>query len=181
MNYKNKSQTRKVSFKAFVVLMLVLGTSLMAAPVMGAEGDVQVQSEDVNGDYEGDVVLYEASDSQVDSITADDGIATFEELQHGDYYLSAQDATGSTVQSETFTHDADETIIEHDIEDNSITVSENEDLLEPESPSADNIVDTANDGNVTGFIPIGIGALLVLAVFGGAGFLGIMLISFLRR
>ena len=177
MSYINKSQTMKVG----IVLMLMLVTSMVAAPVMGAEGDVQVQAEDANGDYEGDVVFYDASDNQVDSISADDGVATLEELQHGDYYVSAQNANGSTVQSETFTHEADETIVEYDIEDNSITVSENENLLEPDSPSSDNIVDTANDGDITGFIPIVLGAILVLGVFGVAGFLGFGVVSFIRR
>ena len=164
-----------------VAIILTVLLSLMAAPVLGAEGDIKVDAEDADGDYDGDVVLYDASDNQVDTLDADDGVATFEAVQHGDYYVEATDSSGAAVQSETFTHEADETVVEYDIEDNSITVSENEDLTEPEAPSADNIVDNANDGDIKGFIPILFGAFIVLAVFGVVALAVVWVLNALRR
>jgi len=181
MSYINKSKTTKVSFKVAVVLMLTLVLSMVAAPVMGAEtGDIRVESEDANGDYEGDVVLYDSADNQVEVITADDGVATFEELQHGDYYLAGQDSNSSTVQSETFTHEADETVVEWDIEDNSLTVSSNEEIG-AENPTRENIVDETNDPSPVGVINLLLGVVPIGIFLGLVGMIAYLVFRLGRR
>lgn len=165
MAFKNKSAD---VLKIVLVALMLLGA--MAAPAFAASGDVEVNAEDSNGNYEGDVTLYDSNDNVITTVTADAGEALFEDVEHGDYYLEAQDSSGATVASETFTHEADTTIADYNISSNSLTVDEENSAVDYVAPTPDNAADFVENPTLGVFLGMVIIGAVFLGILGISGF-----------
>lgn len=166
MAFKNKSAD---VLKIILVALVLLGS--MAAPAFAASGDIEVNAEDSNGNYQGDVTLYDSNDNVINTVTADAGEALFEDVQHGDYYLEAQDSSGATVASETFTHEADTTIADYNISSNSLTIEQENSTVDYVAPTPDNAADFLENPSALGFVGMVIVATVLLGVFSIGGFI----------
>ena len=179
MVLRNKFQIgdiTKIALIATLMLTLISG----AAVAESGSGDIDVQAEDADGNYGGDIALYDNSDQVVKTVTADQGEALFEDVEHGDYYLEAQDSTGATVQSQTFSHENDVTNVEWDIENNSLTVSGEDNTIEYVAPTPENAADLVQNPSLGVFLGMVIIGVAFLAVFGLSGFILLAILSRVR-
>lgn len=173
---KNADSRSKILVVAGILAMVLV--SLFATPALAADnGDIKVEASDSEGEYSGEIALYDIADNEVERDTTSDGELTFEEVEHGDYYLEATDQNGSTVQSETFTHEADVTELTFDVESNSLTVEQVDQNIDYVAPTPDNVADFVQNPG----LPALIGMLLVGAVWLAIIVGGFMLLIFLLR
>ena len=156
---------------AIVVAVVVALSGAGFASAQEDVGDIELSFEDDS--YDGNITLYDTNDNVIAEVDVQDAPVMFEELEHGDYYLESVD-NGSTVTSNNLSHEADTTLVEWDVPNNSLSVDQENQRIEYVAPTPENTADFVQNPSLavlggmilTGLTFFGIAGIIVIAGLG---------------